>query len=84
MTTFEVKDMTCGHCTKAITQALLVIDPAATVQIDLPSKRVQIESASAAAELSQAIVKAGYSPVALTSEALSSAAVKKTGGCCCH
>jgi copper chaperone len=85
MTTFEVKDMTCGHCIKAITQAVLAVDSTANVQIDLPSYRVQIESASAETELSNAIVKAGYSPVATTTELASSAPVKKTGGgCCCH
>jgi copper chaperone len=84
MTTFDVKDMTCGHCTNAITQAVLALDPVANVQIDLPSHRVQIESASAEADLSQAIVKAGYSPVATTSEPAPSAPIKKTkGGCCC-
>jgi copper chaperone len=85
MTTFEVKDMTCGHCTNAITQAVLALDPAANVQIDLPSHRVQIESASAEADLSQAIEKAGYSPVATTPEPAPSAPIKKTkGGCCCN
>lgn len=43
-----------------ITDAVLVLDPAAKVQIDLPSHRVQIESASVeVTELSDAIVKAG-------------------------
>jgi copper chaperone len=84
MTTFDVQDMTCGHCTNAITQAVLALDPAAKVQIDQPSHRVQIESASAEADLIQAIEKAGYSPVATTSEPASSEPIKKTkGGCCC-
>ena len=85
MTTFEVKDMTCGHCIKAITQAVLTVDPTAKVQIDLSSHRVQIESASAEAELSHAIVKAGYSPIAKTAEQASYAPIKTTGrACCCH
>ena len=84
MTTFEVKDMTCGHCIKTITQAVMALDPAAKVQIDLPSRRVQIESASAAAALSQAIVQAGYSPVITTGEPVTGAPAKKAGGCCCH
>lgn len=85
MTTFEVKDMTCGHCIKAITQAVLTVDPTAKVQIDLASYRVQIESASAEAELSHAIVKAGYSPIAKTAEEAFSTPIKTKGrGCCCH
>lgn len=85
MTTFDVKDMTCAHCTNAITRAVLAVDPAAKVQIDLPSHRVNIDSASTAAELSQAIEKAGYSPVATTNAPLANAPAKKTkGGCCCN
>lgn len=85
MTTFDVQDMTCGHCTNAITQAVLAVDPAAKVQIDLPAHRVQIESASAEADLSRAIEKAGYSPVATTTAPAPGAPIKKTkGGCCCN
>ena len=85
MITFEVKDMTCGHCIKAITQAVLTVDSTAKVQIDLSTHRVQIESASAETELSHAIVKAGYSPIAKTAEQGSSAPLKTTSRrCCCH
>lgn len=85
MTTFDVKDMTCGHCTNAITQAVLALDPAAKVQVDLPAHRVQIESASADADISQAIKKAGYSPVTTTIDPTPCAPVKQAkGGCCCN
>lgn len=86
MTSFEVKDMTCGHCVKVISQAVLGLDPAANVQIDLPAHRVHIESASVqAAQFSQAIAAAGYSPVASTAGPLASApALKAKGGCCCQ
>lgn len=84
MTSFDVKDMTCGHCIKTITHAVQAVDPAAKVQIDLQAHRVEIESASTAAELSQAIVRAGYSPVVSSAVAVLSAPVKKAkGGCCC-
>ncbi|MGV8864792.1 MAG: heavy-metal-associated domain-containing protein [Pseudomonas sp.] len=83
MTTFEVKDMTCGHCVNVITKAVLVLDPIAKVQIDLQSHRVQIESASVeASELSHAIMEAGYSPVEATTDPMP--AKKSEGGCCCH
>ncbi|PKM25224.1 MAG: copper chaperone [Gammaproteobacteria bacterium HGW-Gammaproteobacteria-13] len=85
MNTFEVKDMTCGHCIKAITQSVLALDPGANVQIDLPAHRVQIESTSAEADLSRAIEQAGYSPVATTTAPKPGAPIKKTkGGCCCN
>jgi len=66
MMTFEVKDMTCGHCVSTITQAVRAVDPGATVQIDLATHRVTIDPTEAdAAELSDAIQKAGYTPVAV-------------------
>ncbi|MFG6429878.1 heavy-metal-associated domain-containing protein [Roseateles sp. LYH14W] len=66
MLTFEINDMTCGHCVSAITKALKAADPAAKVHIDLASHRVQVESASAdAEELADAIRDAGYSAMPL-------------------
>jgi len=63
MIAFEVQDMTCGHCARAITQAVQAVDPGAQVQIDLAAHRVAIESAQAAAALGDAIREAGYTPV---------------------
>lgn len=64
MITFEVNDMSCGHCVRAITQAVQEADPGAQVQIDLPGHRVQVQPAAAdAAVLKAAIEEAGYSPV---------------------
>jgi len=61
------------------------LDPAAKVQFDLASHRVQIESASSEAELSQAIADAGYSPVAASADPPSCAPSQKAkGGCCCN
>jgi len=65
MISFDVNDMTCGHCVSAITKALKAADPGAKVQIDLATRRVQIEpTESDEAELSDAIKEAGYTPVA--------------------
>jgi copper chaperone len=64
MTTFEVKDMSCGHCVGAITKAVKAVDQGATLQIDLATHRVSIDSTAAdAAALSEAIKEAGYTPV---------------------
>ncbi len=65
MIAFQVDDMSCGHCVKAITQAVREADPAAQVHIDLATHRVEIEPARADAQaLSRAITDAGYTPVA--------------------
>ena len=64
MITFEVKDMSCGHCVSTITKALKAADSEAKVQIDLATHRVTVQPGSAdAAELADAIKEAGYTPV---------------------
>ena len=64
MIAFEVNDMTCGHCIKAITDAVKAADSRADVHIDLARHRVEIEPASAdAAALASVIREAGYTPV---------------------
>lgn len=84
MLAFEVKDMTCGHCVGAITQALKATDKAAKVQIDLVTQRVQVEPASADAKaLAQAIKDAGYTPVPVDAAVREVAAVGP-GSCCGH
>lgn len=66
MIAFDVKDMTCGHCVSTITKAVKAVDKDATVQVDLPTHRVRIETGAAdAATLDAAIREAGYTPVAV-------------------
>lgn len=59
--TFTVTGMTCGHCEKAVTRAVLQADPLAQVQIDRQQNRVQIASDKAREVLAQAIAEEGYS-----------------------
>ena len=81
MIAFEVSDMTCGHCVSTITKALKAADRDAKVQIDLASRRVQVEPASAgAADLAEAIKDAGYTPVPVQAGDESSG--KSAGSCC--
>lgn len=56
----QVENMTCGHCVRAVTQAVQEVDAAAQVHIDLASKSVKIDSATPLAPLKAAIVDAGY------------------------
>ena len=87
MVSFQVNDMTCGHCVSSITKAVKALYSGAKVQIDLAAHRVEIEAAGAnAVELSDAIREAGYTPVAVENSAV--AAVVATAaptrkGCCC-
>ncbi|MDE2147541.1 MAG: heavy-metal-associated domain-containing protein [Burkholderiales bacterium] len=64
MLTFEVADMTCGHCASRITRAVQALDPAARVRVDLAHSRVEIEPSAADAQaLAEAVREAGYTPV---------------------
>ena len=62
MTEFLVEGMSCSHCVNAVTEAVHALDPAATVDVDLGSKHVRIESTLDRFLLSQALVDAGYQP----------------------
>ena len=44
MHTLFVTGMTCGGCTKALTRAIQMQDARATVQVDLTTQKVEIES----------------------------------------
>ncbi len=64
MLTFQVKDMTCGHCVATITKAVQAVDAGAEVQTDLATHVVRVESGIAGAVIEAAIRDAGYTPVA--------------------
>jgi len=83
MITFEVKDMTCGHCVSTITKAVRAVDKGAAVQIDLQSHSVQIDPTEANVdELRDAIQEAGYTPVAVSNGSVKPEAAKRNGCCC--
>lgn len=85
MVTFEVNDMTCGHCVSSITQAVRAIDQGAQVTCDLASHRVRIEpTESNRPELIQAIREAGYSPVPVEDGAAPVERSATRSGCCCR
>jgi copper chaperone len=60
MQVFNVEGMSCGHCVKAITQAVQARDPAASVRIDLAAKEVGVESALTTDQVIAAISEEGY------------------------
>ncbi|MGZ8251717.1 MAG: heavy-metal-associated domain-containing protein [Methylophilaceae bacterium] len=60
MLTFKVEDMTCGHCVGVITKAIKEEDESAKVEIDLPTKTVNIESSKPAESFVRVITEAGY------------------------
>lgn len=60
MQVFNVQGMSCGHCVRAITQAVQAKDPAASVRVDLAAKEVGVESALSADQVIAAISEEGY------------------------
>ncbi len=58
--TFTVTGMTCGHCEKAVTQAIKTLDPQAQVRIDRQQNQVNVESTQPRDAIAQAIAEEGY------------------------
>lgn len=62
--TFEVSGMTCGHCEKAVTRAILQLDPQAEVKIDRSINQVEVQSQQPREALAKAIAEEGYAVAA--------------------
>ena len=62
MIEFEVQALSCGHCVRAVTEAVQEVDPGARVDVDLERKKVSVQSAADRAALARALTEAGYPP----------------------
>jgi copper chaperone len=62
MLNFDIPNMSCGHCVRAITEAVHAVDPLAKVQADLAQHRVAVDSRVAREALVAQLVEAGYAP----------------------
>ena len=60
MQIFNVQGMSCGHCVKAVTQALQAKDPDAEVKVDLGAKTVEVQSRLPSETVIAAIKEEGY------------------------
>lgn len=60
MQRYTVEDMSCGHCVNTVTRAIEQTDPDATINIDLESKVVAVDSTADDEGLRQAMRSAGY------------------------
>ena len=58
--TFNVTGMTCGHCEKAVVQAVRELDPQAEVKADRTTNRVDVTSAQTREALVAVIREEGY------------------------
>lgn len=62
MTSFQVMDMTCSHCVKAITTSVHIVAPEASVLCDVASHTVTVSGTHDAKLVENAIKEAGYTP----------------------
>ena len=83
MVTFQVNDITCGHCASAISRAVASVDKNARIDIRIQQKLVRVSSTASAAELAEAIQDAGYTPVELMDEPVQPGAPRASAGCGC-
>ena len=57
---FDVQGMTCGHCERAVTQAVKQIDPGAQIKIDRSVGKVEVQSQLPREAIAKAITDEGY------------------------
>lgn len=57
---FQVSGMTCGHCERAVQQAIAAVDTQAQTTIERASGKVVVQSQAPREALVQAIQEEGY------------------------
>ena len=57
---FNVPTMSCGHCVGVITKSVQQLDADAKISIDLPAKKVTVETAQDRQTVADALAEAGY------------------------
>ena len=62
--TFDVQGMTCGHCERAVTQAVKALDPQAEVKVDLAGGKVAVQTTQPREAIARAIAEEGYAVAA--------------------
>ena len=56
----DVQGMTCGHCEKAVTTAIRLLDPQAEITIDRSQNRVEVNTSQPREAIAEAIREEGY------------------------
>jgi copper chaperone len=62
MIEFDIAALSCGHCVRAVTEAVHEVDPAARVDVDLANKHVTVQTQADRETLKAALAEAGYAP----------------------
>ncbi len=56
----KVPNISCDDCAATITESIHVMEPDATVKVDVKDKTVTVESKASEESIKQAIVASGY------------------------
>ena len=62
MIELHIPAMSCGHCVRAITEAVQARDPQAVVSTDLAQQLVRVQTQLPAADITARLTEAGYPP----------------------
>ena len=62
MIEFDIAALSCGHCVRAVTEAVHEVDPVARVDVDLATKHVTVQTQADREVLRAALAEAGYAP----------------------
>jgi copper chaperone CopZ len=62
----QVSRMSCGGCVRSITKSVQLIDKNAQVEVDLPNKKVRVDTKASLDAVTSAINDAGYPVTAST------------------
>ncbi len=60
MLTLHVEGMSCGHCVRAVTEAIRTLDPKAEVAVDLATGTVRAETGAELKAVAAAVEEEGY------------------------
>ena len=57
---FQLQDMHCGGCARAVTRAVKEVDPQAELDIDVAARRLSVRGTAARTALLAALAAAGF------------------------
>ncbi|CAM3238498.1 heavy-metal-associated domain-containing protein [Paracoccus nototheniae] len=60
MTTFNIPNMSCGHCKATVEKTIHAIDPEAKIEFDMASRKITLDSRTHPDNVQTALASAGY------------------------
>jgi len=62
MLDFDIPNISCQHCARAVTEAVKAADPQARVEVDVTTKHVQVQTSVPREAVVARLAEAGYTP----------------------